>query len=609
MLFSASTSASTCCCTIPSLNTFRFQQQPSTPNSNKTTTRKGYSNNQTAFCLAPNATVSASTTTRHRSYQYSEWPATSRVPPPPPHFTDPVLLASLLQSCNSSTDLKTLHAVVLKCFFAESVTYVFNNLICAYLRHGKLEEARKVFDGMPQRNVVTWTAMIDGYSKFGLEDEAVRLVGECAVEDGVVMNAKTFVCVLNLCSKRVDLGLGRQIHARILKGNWRNVIVDSAVLHFYCECGDLDAVFCLFDRMLERDVVCWSTMIMACSQHGRGDLACELFLQMLHQGVLPNRFTACGVLKACGEEKALGLGRQLHGSVVKKICRNDVFVGTCLVDMYGKCGEIIDARRVFDGMRKRNTVTWSSIIAGYARNGLGEEAIILFRIMKQRRIVSNDMTIVSILRSCGSIQALLTGREIHALTVKNSMQSNEFVGTTLMWFYCKCGESRTASKVLRQMPLRDVVSWTTIISGHAFLGHEFEALEFLKEMMEEGVEPNSYTYSSVLKACGNVKDIQQGKLIHSFAKKNPASINVVVGSALIYMYGRCGNVSEAIQVFDSMPERSLVTWNSMIIGCVKNGLYQEALKFMYQMRGEGIEVDDFVFSTVINTCGDVSRAS
>ena len=180
-----------------------------------------------------------------------------------------------------------------------------------------------------------------------------------------------------------------------------------------------------------------------------------------------------------------------------------------------------------------------------------------------------------------------------------------YIGSTLVWFYCKCGEYNIASKVLQQIPLRDVISWTALISGCASLGHEAEALDFLKEMMEEGVEPNSFTYSSALNACAKLKAVSQGKLIHSFANKTPALTNVFVGSALIHMYARCGFVSEAFQVFDSMPERNLVSWKAMIMGYTRNGLRREALQLMYRMEAEGFEVDDYILATVLSACGDI----
>ncbi|KAF9608192.1 hypothetical protein IFM89_007814 [Coptis chinensis] len=457
---------------------------------------------------------------------------------------------------------------------------------------------------MSERDVVSWTAILNGYLKNGFDDEVLELFIQL-VENGVESNSKTFVCVLNLCTRRLDIEFGKQIHACVVKGNWSNLILDSAIVFFYAQCGDLSSSFRAFNTMGERDVVSWTSMITACAQHGYGEEAFSLFSEMQSEGFLPNEFTVCSVLKACRVERNIKFGRQLHCAIVKKMFNNDVFVGTSLVSMYVKCSETSDARRVFDGMKKRNTVTWTSMIAGYVQNGLGEEAIRLFRVMKRRHIYVNNLTILSILGACGSLRASPLGKEIHGQILKNSVHSNIYVGSSLVWFYCRCGEYVYASKVLQSMPNRDVVSWTAIISGYAHIGHGSEALEFLNKMLWDGVEPNPFTYSSALKACAQLEAVLHGKGIHSTVKKTPFLSNVFVGSALIDMYAKCGFVSDAFRVFDSMPERNEVSWKAMILGYARNGFCREALQLMYRMQAEGIKVDDYTQTTVLSACGDV----
>ncbi|MED6207492.1 hypothetical protein PIB30_036361 [Stylosanthes scabra] len=513
----------------------------------------------------------------------------------------PRLVARWLRSCYDMEEVGRIHAIILKCY-RDSATYVDNNLICSYLRLGNLTWARRVFDKMSRRDTVTWTAIIDGYLKYNLDDEALKLFHE-SIKHGVQANGSMLVCVMNLCGKRLDLGLGKQIHAHILKSNWRNLIVDSAIVHFYAKCGELSSAFRTFDRMAERDVVCWTTIITACSQQGLGHESLSMLSQMLGDGFFPNEYTVCAALKACGENKELKFGTQLHGAIVKKICDSDVFVGTSLIDMYAKCGEIVNSKEVFDRMRVRNTATWTSIISGYARNGFGKEAISLFRLMKRKKVHVNKKTIASVTMACGSVKSLLSGKEVHAQIIKSIIHDNIYIGSSLVWFYCKCKEYSHAFKVLQHMPSRDVVLWTAIISGCARLGLESEALQFLQEMMEEGVVPNAYTYSSLLKACANLEAPMEGRLIHSYASKTPALSNVFVNSALIYMYAKCGYVADALQVFDNMPERNLVSWKAMILGYARNGHCQEALKLMYRMQAEGFEVDDYILATVYTACG------
>ncbi|XP_076947854.1 pentatricopeptide repeat-containing protein At4g18520, chloroplastic-like [Bidens hawaiensis] len=511
-------------------------------------------------------------------------------------------LGNLLTSCTSVKEVRRLHAAVAK-GLGDSRVYLDNNLISVYARIGRLTDARKVFDKMLERNVVSWTAMLDGYLKHGCEEEGLRLF-MVFIESEIRPNSKTKVCLLNMCSARADFELGQQLHGGVLKGHFGNLIVESALVYFYAQCGRLEEAFRVFDRMRVYDVVCWTTIITACSQHGRTKDAFILFSRMLSSGFTPNEFTVCSVLKACGEEKALKFGRQLHGTIVKKLVRNDVFLGTSLVDMYAKCGVTEDSRIVFNGMRRRNMVTWTCIIAGYARNGQGEEAINLFRVMKRRKIFVNKLTMVSMISACGSIKALQTGKELHAQILKNNIEDNVYIASTLVWLYCKCGYYSYANNVLQRMTFRDVVSWTAMISGCARLGHESEALEFLKEMVGEGVIPNPFTFSSALKACAKLENIWQGKLLHSSISKSPALSNVFVGSALINMYSKCGYVDEAVEVFDNMPEKNLVSWKAMIVGYAKNGLCREAMKLMYQMEAEGIEVDDYILATVLSACGD-----
>lgn len=507
-----------------------------------------------------------------------------------------------LQSCSNVHEIRKLHAVVIKSV-KDPVAYVNNNLISMYVKFGDLLAAHRVFDNMLERNVVSWTAMLNGYQRHGLGNEAFRLFLEF-VNCGLHGNAQTYVCVLNLCGRTFDYELGRQLHACTVKNQVSNFILDCTILHLYARCGDMDSAFEAFDRMQKRDLIAWTTMITACSQHGWGQEAFVMLSQMLSDGLDPNEFTVCSVLNACGEEKELRFGKQLHAIVVKKAYDMDVYVGTALVDLYAKCGKIEDSRTIFDGMKRRNAITWNSIIAGYARNNLGEEAIRLFCMMKRLKVFANNSTMVSILKACGLLRALSTGKEVHAQIFKNFEPSNIFVGSALVWLYCKCREYASAYKVLQYLPDKDVVSWTAMISGCARLGHEYEALEYLKEMLGEGVEPNPFTYSSALKACAKLENIRQGKLIHSSINKRPELSNVFVGSALVHMYSKCGHLSEAVQVFDSMPERNLVSWKAMIVAYAKNGLCGEALKLVYRMQAEGIEVDDYILSTVLTACGD-----
>jgi len=311
-----------------------------------------------------------------------------------------------------------------------------------------------------------------------------------------------------------------------VKGGWSNVIVDSAVAHFYAQCGDVAAASTVFDRMASRDVVSWTTMITAYVQHGHGDKALHMFPKMVSEGFRPNEFTVCSALKACAEEKALRFGKQLHGAIVKRLYKYDIHVGSALVTMYARCSEVFDAQAVFHKMPRRNTITWTSMISGYAQSGCGEEAVLLFRKMKMRRVFVNHLTVAGLLSACGSMQSIYLGKELHAQIIKNCMEENLQIGSTLVWFYSRCGEHTYAARILEAMPDRDAVAWTAMISGYNNLGHNVEALKSLDEMLWDGVAPNTYTYSSALRACARLEALRDGRRIHGVVNKTEAFSNV-----------------------------------------------------------------------------------
>ena len=524
-----------------------------------------------------------------------------------PGSPDAETLASWLRSCGTVADVRRVHGVAVRSPDGPGI-FLANNLITSYARFHEISDARKVFDEMPERTVVSWTAMMNGYQKSGNYSEVVRLFLDM-MASGERGNSLSFVCLLKSCGEQSNAKLGRQVHCCVVKGGWSNVILDSAVAHFYAQCGDVASASMMFDKMTSRDVISWTTMITAYVQHGRGDKALQMFPAMISEGFHPNEFTVCSILKACAEEKALRCGKQLHGALVKKLFKNDIHVGSALVTMYARNREVSDAQAVFDMMPRRNTITWTSLISGYAQSSQAEKAIMLFRQMKTRRVSVNNLTIVGLLSACGSIRSLSLGKELHAQVIKNSIQENLQIGSTLVWCYCKCGEYTYAARILEEMPDRDAVSWTAMISGYNSVGHSAEALKSLDDMLWDGVTPNTYTYSSALKACAKLEALQDGRRIHGVVNKTPAFSDVFVGSSLIDMYMRCGKVDEARRVFNAMPEHNLVTWKVIITGFAQNGLCEEAFKYMYLMQQQGHDADDFMLSKVLTSCGDLQWKS
>ncbi|MBA0713024.1 hypothetical protein Golax_012084 [Gossypium laxum] len=282
-------------------------------------------------------------------------------------------------------------------------------------------------------------------------------------------------------------------------------------------------------------VVLWTSSISRHCRAGQLSQAAQEFTRMRLSGVEPNHITFITLLSGCAEfpSKGRDLGSLIHGYVCKLgLDKEDVMVGTALVEMYSKGEQVEVAKLVFDAMMVKNSVSWNTMIDGYMRNREYEKAV----------------------------------------------------------------------EVFDEMPQRDVISWTALINGFAKRGFYEEALDWFREMMIFGVEPDYVTIIAVLTACANLGTLSVGLWVHRLVLKQSFINNVRVNNSLIDMYSRCGCIEFAREVFDKMQKRSLVSWNSIIVGFAVNGFAEEALKYFDAMQKEGFKPDGVSFTGALTAC-------
>ncbi|XP_059065505.1 pentatricopeptide repeat-containing protein At4g18520, chloroplastic-like [Cryptomeria japonica] len=521
----------------------------------------------------------------------------------PQLWVDTNMYASLLQACielEAFTEGFLIHSHMIKINFKPNM-YLNNILLSMYVKFGKLLDGRRVFDKMPQKNRVSWTTLIAGYAQNGFADEALELFSEMHCQ-GVKANAVTFVCVVSVMAELEAVKLGRQVHGCIIKSECLlNMYLESALVYLYSNCGYLEDALQIFDQMSEREVTAWTVMIAGYAKHEYGEEALRLFNEMKCEGNNPNEYTVTSTLKACGELNALREGKHIHAFITKRKIRQDVYVDSALIDMYVKCGCVSGARKVFDRIPSHNNVSWTSMIAGYAQNGFGKDAISLFRQMLRSGTKPNNFTLVSVLKACVLLKTLKHGKQVHAQIIKNEYEMNTLLLNTLVGLYANCGNLIYARKVFLQLPIRDVVSWTTIIEGHVKQGHGEEALTLFARMLGEGMEPNEFTFTSILRACATLEALEEGKQIHGYINKAQFESDVYVGSALMDVYIKCGNLASAHHVFDRISEPNQFSWNVIIEGYLRHGYRKEALKLICQMHKSGMTSEDEIIVSVLNS--------
>ncbi|XP_002969969.2 pentatricopeptide repeat-containing protein At4g33990 [Selaginella moellendorffii] len=289
------------------------------------------------------------------------------------------------------------------------------------------------------------------------------------------------------------------------------------------------------------------------------------------------------LLRQCGDFKALAEGKRVHAYLVRARYHRDRYFGNLLVEMYGKCGSVEDARAVFESMQARNVYSWTMMIAAYAQNGCYREAVRMMHRMDLEGAKADKITFVAVLDACSSLGDLSTGRRLHD-RVLGFLDSDVVLCTAVLNMYGKCGSVDDAKSVFERMTNRDVVAWNAMVAAYAQNGHCRKAFKLFARMAAEKVAPNKSTYVSLLDACSSMAGISKGRELHGLVDRAGFLRDRVVRCAVINMYGKCGSVDEARQVFEAFPDRDVALWNSMIAAYAQNGQGEMSLQVFERMK-------------------------
>eukprot|EP01018_Ginkgo_biloba_P029527 Gb_22655 [translate_table: standard] len=446
----------------------------------------------------------------------------------------------------------------------------------------------------------------------------------------------TYGRLLRECANMRDLEEGKRVHARMIKaGHELDIVLENNVINMYAKCGSMENACRMFDQMLnpnvvsfntmiagyvksgsienanhmfvrmsEPDVVSWNTIIAGCVQNGDNEETLKLFQQMQQAGTKPDHYTFGSVLRACANLAALEQGKQVHNYVIKTGIDSNNFAGSALLDMYSKCRNMEDARKMFDEMPERNGFSWNAMIIGFASNGHAVEALNFYHQMKNAGIEPTQFTFPCVLSACANLAALDQALEIHEHIIENGFESDAFVRSALIDMYAKCGSIKDARNLFDKLPEQNWVCWTAMIAGYAQSGHGEEALKLFCQMQRTGIKPNQFTYTSVTGVCADLAALERGLQVHNQIIKTGYESDVFVGSSLVDMYGKCASIEDAYRVFDKMP-RNAVSWNAMIAGFVQNEHGKEALKLFCQMKLAGVNPNEVSFASVLRACASL----
>ncbi|KAJ0979969.1 hypothetical protein J5N97_015443 [Dioscorea zingiberensis] len=343
-------------------------------------------------------------------------------------------------------------------------------------------------------------------------------------------------------------------------------------------------------------------MISGYTSNGDHFNALAMFREMLAAGVTPNAFTLSSVIKACKGMEWHGGGEVLHAQAVKCGVERQEYVENSLLDMYAMCGlSMSDALAVFDGMTEKSVVSWTTMIAGYTHRGDGHTGIHLYQQMIQEGVELNQFTCSIVIRACASIKSRILGMQMHATTVKSGHDKILPVANSIGDMYSRCMSLSEAEQYFNEMPEKDLITWNVMIAGLEQASPE-AALRLLIKMGSQDVNPNCFTYTSVVSACANLAALHCGQEVHGTIFRRGFFRNLQMANALIDMYAKCGSIADSQKVFNEMPQKDLISWTSLMNGYGLHGYGKEAVELFDQMIISGIEPDLVVFMSVVSAC-------
>ncbi|PIA53448.1 hypothetical protein AQUCO_00900199v1 [Aquilegia coerulea] len=347
----------------------------------------------------------------------------------------------------------------------------------------------------------------------------------------------------------------------------------------------------------------------------------------------PNNYTHPFVLKACSQLSLIRTGFQILVHVLHLGFDSNIFVHNAMIHMLVMCKEVEVARALFEESCMRDLVSWNTVINGYVRSGKPNEALKLFREMRVANVEPDEVTMIGVVSSCAQIEDLSLGREFHRYIEENGVKFTVPLCNAIMDMYIKCGSLQPAEKMFNNMKKKTMVSWTTMLVGYAKFGfldtarklfdempeRDFvswnalissyvqsdrgrDALALFNEMQAMDIEPNQVTMVSLLTACSQLGALNIGEWIHNYIDKHKISLNVTLGTALVDMYAKCGNITKALQVFREIPGRNSLTWTAMIHGLALHGHAKDAICYFLEMINIGLVPDEVTFIGVLSAC-------
>ncbi|KAH7301564.1 hypothetical protein KP509_23G032200 [Ceratopteris richardii] len=590
------------------------------------------------------------------------------------------IIGSLTDGMKMHTDA---HKKGLSCNeFAESA------LISMYANCGAILESEKVFSGMSERDSVSWLAMLSAYVNMGCARKALLLYRQMH-EDCRRPSAQYFVRGLQACKsleedeeacsllaqyvKLAASDIGQAVHADSYKQQFASdVFVASALVSMYGACGMIAHAENVFQGLHVQDLATWNSLLSAYISQGQAVSALQLFLELHERNMVASRLTFVIALQACassaeeeeeedgeeeeeeaeeeeeeeeddpqeknssaGKEKSVKfvsrvLAQALHDDASNKGFLSDVLVGSALINLYGKCGNISEAGKIFERVINPNVISWTAMMSAYLEQGEGDKVLQLYRQMKAERIYLDGQSYVLVIQACSALKKyeeptyqsatiIEVGQALHSEIRLLGFISNIFVSSALIMMYGKHGTLAQVENIFANLAVHNLITWTALLSVYAEHGEAIKVLQSFCQVLAEGIKPDEPMFALALQACGELRDridskpqentvivcLEIARGLHSDCEHLGQAMDIQVARNLIDMYGKCNAITYVENVLNVFPGNKPALYGSVISAYIENDLPEKAIR-LYKHIGRGnLVVDYVVFSSILRASTDI----
>ncbi|KAI3753486.1 hypothetical protein L2E82_25540 [Cichorium intybus] len=492
--------------------------------------------------------------------------------------------------------------------------YVGSAMVSGFAKSGQITIARKIFESMEVKNVVSMHGLMVGLAKQKHGEQAVEVF--IKMKDSVKLTSDSYVILLSTFSEFSILEegrrKGREVHAYVIRNGITNsnVAIGNSLINMYSKCGSITEAVSSFKLMTQKDQVSWNSIITGFDQNGYFKDAVMMFCLMRRNQVIPANFTLINALNSCAGLRLLTLGQQIHCEGVKFGLDTDVSVSNSLIDFYSETGCLSNCKKVFSLMHEYDQVSWNSIIGAVSVSGSGSssdslvpDSVEYFMEMMRSGWRPNSITFVNILGAVSSLSMNELVKQIHGLSLKHLDSDYNAVENAILSCYGKCGCMDDCEKLFSIMGIRrDETSWNSMISGYIHNELLNKAMDLVKLMLTNGQRLDRFTFATVLSACASIATLERGMEVHGCGIRAELDSDVVIGSALVDMYSKCGRIDYATRFFNSMRVKNVYSWNSMISGYARHGHGDKSLEVFTKMTLEGQIPDHVTFVGVLSAC-------